>query len=271
VVLMDAGYGCNTDLRTCISALGLTYVTGIIPNTTVWAPGTAPLRPKPWAGRGRPAKLVRRDDKHKPVSVKQVALNLPKRDWRTISWREGSAERLSSCFARVAHRDYKLTASRPEEWLLIEWPGGENEPTKYWLSTLPKDITFRALVDLIKLRWRIERDYQELKQEVGLQHFEGARMARLHHHATLCIAAYEFLVSERETHPPVDLVSPRSSRNLPFPTVTDPEAPPLRTERHHPNLIATMCRRLIVALVSTLSRCPCCAPPIQRKLQPRRL
>jgi hypothetical protein len=95
-----------------------------------------------------------------------------------------------------------LTNSRPEEWLLIEWPEGEDKPTKYWLSTLPEDITFRKLVDLTKLRWRIERDYQELKQEVGLGHFEGRGWRGFHHHATLCIAAYGFLVSERETIPP---------------------------------------------------------------------
>src|SRR5664280_1931066 len=206
VVAMDAGYGCNTDLRTGVSALGLRYVAGILPNTSVWAPGTGPLPPKKWSGRGRQPKLIRRDDKHRPVPVKELALNLPKRAWRTISWREGSVEQLSSRFARVrvraAHHDYKLTESRAQEWLLIEWPEGEKEPTKYWLSTLPKDITFRALVDLTKLRWRIERDYQELKQEVGLGHFEGRGWRGFHHHATLCIAAYGFLVSERETIPP---------------------------------------------------------------------
>jgi DDE family transposase len=103
---------------------------------------------------------------------------------------------------RIAHRDYTLANSRPEEWLLIEWPEGEDDPTKYWLSTLPEDITLRKLVDLTKLRWRIERDYQELKQEVGLGHFEGRGWRGFHHHATLCVAAYGFLVSERETIPP---------------------------------------------------------------------
>ena len=103
---------------------------------------------------------------------------------------------------RAARRDFKLTESRPEEWLLIEWPEGEKEPTKYWLSNLPKDIAFRQLVDIAKLRWRIERDYQELKQEVGLGHFEGRGWRGFHHHATLCVAAYGFLVSERETIPP---------------------------------------------------------------------
>jgi SRSO17 transposase len=206
VVLMDAGYGANTQLRTDISALGLTYVAGILPNTTVWAPGTEPLRPQKWSGQGRPPKLIRRNGKHRPVSVKSFALNLPARAWRTISWREGSAETLTSRFARVriraAHRDYNLTQSRSEEWLLIEWPRGEREPTKYWLSTVPENIAFDRLIDLAKLRWRIERDYQDLKQEVGLGHFEGRGWRGFHHHATLCIAAYGFLISERETIPP---------------------------------------------------------------------
>ena len=111
-----------------------------------------------------------------------------------------------SRFARVricvARRDFKRSESRPQEWLLIEWPKGETEPTKYWLSTLPDDITLRHLVYFAKLRWRIERDYQELKQEVGLGHFEGRGWRGFHHHATLCIAAYGFLISEREAIPP---------------------------------------------------------------------
>ena len=206
VVLMDAGYGAETDLRTNITTLGLSYVAGTRPNTTIWPSGMAPLPPKRWSGRGRPPKLMRRDGKHQPISVKQLALELPKRAWRTIKWREGTAEWLSSRFARVrvriAHRDYQLTQGRPEEWLLIEWPEGEDEPTKYWLSTLAKDISFRRLIDIAKLRWRIERDYQELKQEFGLGHFEGRGWRGFHHHATLCIAAYGFLISERETIPP---------------------------------------------------------------------
>jgi hypothetical protein len=225
----------------------------------------APLHPKTWSGRGRPPKLIRRDRNHRPTSVKELALGLPAKAWRKIAWREGSAEQLSSRFARlrirVAHRDYNLTKSRPEEWLLIEWPKGEAEPTKYWFSTLPQNITFGNLVDLTKLRWRIERDYQELKQEVGLGHFEGRGWRGFHHHATLCIAAYGFLISERETIPPQHLVPPRCSRRLAFPKVTDPEDPPLRPERHIPNSIATMRRRLVLVLVKHLRRCPCCAAP----------
>jgi SRSO17 transposase len=206
VVLMDAGYGTNTALRTDISALGLTYVAGILPNTTVWVPGTEPLRPKNWSGQGRPPKLIRRDRNHQPIPVKELALGLPAKAWRTIAWREGSAEQLSSRFARirvrVAHRDYNLSKTRPEEWLLIEWPKGENEPAKYWFSTLAEKIAFTRLIDLTKLRWRIERDYQDLKQEAGLGHFEGRGWRGFHHHASLCIAAYGFLISERETIPP---------------------------------------------------------------------
>jgi SRSO17 transposase len=212
VVLMDAGYGNNSELRADITALGLAYVAGILSTTTVWAPGTGPLPAKKWSGIGRPPTLLRRDGKHQPISVKELALGLPKRVWRVVKWREGSAEWLSSRFARVrvrvARRDFKLSESRPEEWLLIEWPEGEKEPTKYWLSNLPKDIAFRQLVDIAKLRWRIERDYQELKQEVGLGHFEGRGWRGFHHHATLCVAAYGFLVSERETIPPS---TPRSA------------------------------------------------------------
>ncbi len=158
---------------------------------------------------------MRRDRNHQPISVKELAFSLPAKAWRTIAWREGSAEKLTSRFARlrvrVAHRDYNLTKSRPEEWLLIEWPKNEAEPIKYWLSTVPQKIAFNRLVDLAKLRWRIERDYQDLKQEVGLGHYEGRGWRGFHHHATLCIVAYGFLISERETIPPS---APRST--LPF-------------------------------------------------------
>lgn len=222
VTLLDAGYGNNSDLRADITALGLPYVAGILSNTTVWAEGVGPLPPKEWSGRGRPPKRLRRDAAHWPVSVKDLALGLPKRTWRTIEWREGSAEALSSRFARVrvraARRDDQRHETRPEEWLLIEWPRGESEPTKYWLATLPADATLHRLVYFAKLRWRIERDYQELKQEVGLGHFEGRRWRGFHHHATLCIAAYGFLISERGTIPPS---ASRSASILPQPAIPD--------------------------------------------------
>src|SRR5262249_12442364 len=139
------------------------------------------------------------------ISAKKVALALPTRAWRTVRWREGTADWLSSRFARVrvrvGHRQL-IPERLAEEWLLIEWPEGGAKPTRYWLSTLPANIGLPRLVDLAKLRWRIERYYQELKQEVGLGHYEGRGWRGFHHHATMCIAAYGFLVSERETIPP---------------------------------------------------------------------
>jgi SRSO17 transposase len=200
-VVMDAAYGNDTDLRTGVSALGLPYVAAVLSSTTVWPQGTGPLPPKPWSGRGRPPTRLRRDGLHQPISVKALALLLPETAWTVISWREGTNAVLTSRFARTrvraAHGDTLMSAPREEEWLLIEWPEGEAEPTKYWLSTSPDEIGFADLVDLAKLRWRIERDYEELKQELGLGHFEGRGWRGFHHHATLCIAAYGFLIAER--------------------------------------------------------------------------
>jgi SRSO17 transposase len=205
-VLADAGYGIDTEFRDGITKLGLLYSVGIQSSTSLWPPGTEPLAPKPWSGRGRRTSLVRRDAAHKPVSAKELAIDLPKRAWRRVTWREGSNAPLVSRFAAVrvrpGHRDYWRPTPRPEEWCLIEWPAGEPEPTKYWLSTLPETTSRHALVNLAKLRWRIERDYQDLKQELGLGHYEGRGWRGFHHHATLCIAAYGFLIAERATIPP---------------------------------------------------------------------
>ena len=117
---------------------------------------------------------------------------------------------------------HERPAKATKEWLLIEWPEGEDEPTKYWLSTLPRNIPFLDLVDAAKLRWRVERDYQELKQEVGLGHYEGRGWRGFHHHATLCIAAYGFLISERETIPPS---GPSFTRGFPQLAVPDSYRP----------------------------------------------
>ena len=221
IILADAGYGSDTRFRTAITALGLAYVMGVAGTVSVWPPGEGPLGPKPWSGRGRPTSNLRRDKAHQPISAKQLAHRLPAHAWRTITWREGTNAPLSSRFAAVrvrpAHHDQKLASPRAVEWLLIEWPKGESEPAKYWLSTLPENIALRAFVDLAKLRWRIERDYQDLKQEIGLGHYEGRGWRGFHHHATLAIAAYGFLISERGTIPPSGprSVSKRKASGLP--------------------------------------------------------
>jgi Transposase DDE domain len=162
---------------------------------------------KPWRGRGRrPLPRLRRDEERKPVSVKELAVNLPKQAFEVVEWRQGSNDVLKGRFAplrvHAAHRGNLRSELRLEEWLVIEWPETDDEPANYWLSTLPEDIAFDQLVDAIKLRWRIEGDYQELKQEVGLGHYEGRGWRGFHHHVTLCIAAYGFLIAERETIPP---------------------------------------------------------------------
>lgn len=174
VVLADAGYGTDTRFRTGVTALGLGYVMGVQGTISVWRPGEAPLGPKCWSGRGQPPSRLRRDDKHRPIPAKDLAFSLPARAWKTITWRKGTNWPLSSRFAalrvRPAHRDHKLSSPRPVEWLVIKRPKGEDEPTQYWLSTLPDTMALRALVDLAKLRSRIERDYQYLKQETRSEH-----------------------------------------------------------------------------------------------------
>jgi SRSO17 transposase len=206
VVLADAAYGMNTEFREELSKLKLSYMVGVQSSMTVWESGKAPLPPKPRGKMGRPPRLLRRDPGHQPVSVKELAMSLPSTAFQSVTWREGAERKLRSRFAairvRPAHRDYWKTEPHAEEWLLIEWPRGESEPTKYWISTLPADSKLKNLVKIAKQRWIIERDYQELKQELGLGHFEGRNWRGFHHHATLCIAAYGFLVAERNRFSP---------------------------------------------------------------------
>ena len=182
-MLADAGYGDETAFRDGITALGMLYAAGIRPGTTVWAPGTAPLPPKAWSGRGiRPTKL-RRESGNEPVTVKALAFGLPAPAWRMLTWREGSNAELSGRFTalrvRPAHRDCLGCEMRAQEWLLIEWPEGEAEPAKYFLTTAPDDATLEQMVLGALMRWRIERDYQDLKQEFGLGHYEGRGWPRL--------------------------------------------------------------------------------------------
>jgi SRSO17 transposase len=177
LVLADAGYGASTEFREQLTAMGFTYVVGVTGAVSLQSQALAPLQ------------------------AKELAMQLPSRRFRTVTWREGTNCALSSRFAAIrvhcASRAARPGEASAQQWLLIEWPKGEVEPTKYFLSTLPADTPIKELVRCAKLRWRIERDYQELKQELGLGHFEGRGWRGFHHHATLCIAAYGFLVTER--------------------------------------------------------------------------
>jgi SRSO17 transposase len=220
-VLMDAGYGTNSGLRQAIAGLGLGYVAAIISTIKVRAV---------------------REDHRKPVSVEALARSLPKDAWRTIAWRDGSNAKLRSRFARVRVRAAPIRgeARFAEETLLIEWPKDEAAPTKFWLATVDHDMPLR---DLAKLRWRIARDYQELKQEIGLGHYEGRTWRGFHHHATMSIAAYGFLISERERIPPPSRLDCAAAIERPaFPSgyrprgAADPAAAPRpELDRNHPS------------------------------------
>ena len=184
VVLMDAAYGTDASLRRGARDLGLDYAVAVHARTLVEA------------AKGAAGKMT----------AETIARGLPKRSWQQITWREGVAEPLASRFARIrVHaRGEGCMTDEPVEWLLIELPKGATEPARFWLSTLPASTAFDRLVDITMMRWRIERDYLDLKQEVGLGHFEGRGWRGFHHHATMCIAAYGFLISERGAIPPCE-------------------------------------------------------------------
>jgi DDE superfamily endonuclease len=217
-------YGNNSILRQAVTGLGLTYVAAIMTTTKV-----------------RPV----RENGPKPprVSVEALALNLPKRAWRTVAWREGTNKKLRSRFARVRVRVAPMRgeARFAEETLLIEWPKGEAKPTKYWLATVSTDMSLRGLVDRAKLRWRIEHDYRDLKQEVGLGHYEGRGWPGFHHHGALSVAAYGFLISERERIPPSGPCSAAWIEKSPIPSDYRPRGAPdpdaatrAQLDRHDP-------------------------------------
>ena len=196
------------DVPAAITSLGLTYAAGIVSTTTVWAPGASRCRQR----NGRVA-----DDDRSCCGVTTSIGRSRSRRLRLV-YRRGPGERSNGVRARpnrcvpalrvrVAQRDYWLAESRSEEWLLIEWPKGESEPTKYWLSTLPQNVAFRDLVTQRNCAGASSATIRSSSRSVGLGHFEGRGWRGFHHHATLCIAAYGFLISERAT------ISPSASRS----------------------------------------------------------
>ena len=195
-VLADAAYGDETAWREKLAGRGLTYAVGVRPATTVWWGEHQPA-PEPIRKRGRVRTRLQRDAQHQPIAVADLARALPARSWRTVTWRQGVSAPLSSRFARVRVRAANRDRPRAEEWLIIEWAHGAEAPAHYWFSNLPEAMPWQRMVDTVMGRWRIERDYLELKQELGLGHFEGRNWRGFHHHASLCIAAYGFLMLER--------------------------------------------------------------------------
>jgi len=137
----------------------------------------------------------------KELTALQVARDIPDDGWAQVVWREGTKGPMQSRFAAVrvepSHGETRGTEAEPASWLLIEWPRQSEEPTKYFLSSLPEDTTLQQLVYWAKIRWWIEQGYQHLKDELGLDHFEGRSWRGRHHHVTLTLMAFAFLALER--------------------------------------------------------------------------
>ena len=207
VVLGDGAYGDITEFRSGLEDRELSYVLDVKGGTSAYSQDIRPERPE-WKGTGRPPKPRYRED---PSSLKELALAAGTKAAVTVTWREGTRGKMSSRFlalrVRAANVRLRNNANRngeelPVRWLLCEWPAKASEPTKYWLSNLPADAPLTQLVRLAKMRWRIEHDYRELKDALGLDHFEGRTYRGWNHHVTLVSLAHAFLTLERRRRPP---------------------------------------------------------------------
>jgi SRSO17 transposase len=243
VVLADEAYGANAAFRQGVTALGLPYALGV-PSTLRVLPPSDRRRARRWRGHSE------------ALSVREAATLLPRSAWRWVTWRDGTGPELTGRFALLRVR-VGPDGAEGEQTLLIEWPVGERAPVGYWLVTLPSRTALTPVVATAKDRWWVERGYRELKREVGLRDFQGRGWRGFHHHVTLCIAAYGFLVQRRCRHPQADQVG-TSAKSLPYPRITDPSRLPVRPERHVPWSIRTLRKRLAVGLARRLPRCPCC-------------
>jgi SRSO17 transposase len=221
-VLADSEFGNNSEVRRGLHARGYPYCVQVEPSTVAWASRPVPPAPLPAAGRGRPRTRPRRGEVPPPQALRALAAALPAKAWRTVTWRAGSKGPLTSRVARFpvwcGHGYQRGGPLAPrEELCLVEWPREEAAPTKYWLADLRGEpLGLRRLVRLAKGRWRIEQDYRELKDELGLDHFEGRSWTGWHHHVTLVSMAYAFLVLERA----------RTKKNLSADVAPDPASTP---------------------------------------------
>jgi SRSO17 transposase len=204
VVLGDAGYGDATEFREGVVDLGLHYAVGVSGVPTIWRPGVTPAIPDS-CGVGRPP--TRPTAEQKPVSLSDFAREVGPKAFRTVSWREGSKGRMRGRFAAFRVYSAERRTKTPRRaltpmWLVIEETGEEKRPFKFYFANLAESTSLRQLVRVIKLRWRVERDYQDMKQEVGLSSYEGRGWRGFHHHAALCAAAHAFLALQRALFPP---------------------------------------------------------------------
>jgi SRSO17 transposase len=221
-VLADSEFGNSWDFREALHTRTYSYCVQVEPTTGAWPDRPTPRAPRPSTGRGRPRTRPRAEDLPPPQSLQVLVQALPATAWRTVTWRAGSKGPMTSRFARCpvwcAHAWRRGGPLAPrEETCLVEWPPDEPRPTKYWLADLRGEpLGLRRLVRLAKGRWRIEQDYRELKDELGLDHFEGRSYVGWHHHVTLVSLAYAFLVLERA----------RAKKNLAADVAPDPPLAP---------------------------------------------
>jgi SRSO17 transposase len=203
-VVADSFYGNDFGFRQALRERHLTYAVQVEPSTVVWT--TDPNLPLPTPKKqktGRPRRYPPREALPRPQSLEKVAQPWPAAAWRTVTWRQGSRGAQSSRFALLpvwAAHGWRQQAHPPrvKEWLLVEWPKEEKQPTKYWLAQLgAQPPGWRHCVRIAKARWRVEQDYRELKEELGLDHYEGRQWRGWHHHVCLVSMAYAFLRSEQ--------------------------------------------------------------------------
>ena len=201
-VVADAYYGNDFDFRQELRERQLPYAVQVEPSTVVWTedpnlPGPLPQKP-----RGRPRKHPPARDLPPVRDLRAVAEQLPAAAWHSVTWRQGSRGPQRSRFAKLpvwaAHRWKREHRPRVREWLLVEWPAESSAPVKFWLAQLgPQPLGLRRLVRTAKARWRVELDYRELKDELGLDHYEGRHWLGWNHHVCLVTLAYAFLRSEQ--------------------------------------------------------------------------
>ena len=236
VVLGDVEYGDDTELRAGVAALDLSYVLAVRSGTSVWPPGLAPLSPT-WSGQGRPPQRLRRSPEHQPVSVKTLATAQPLRTWRTVTWREGSQAALSSRFAalrvRPAHRDHQRREPWPEEWLLIEWPRGEAEPTKYWFSNLPAHTPLKHLVHTAKGALADRAGLSGTQARDRARPLRGPRLAGLSSPCQPVHRSVWVFGSRTLSFPPSAAICPRADRG----TCATPRLP---AKRRPPSALSAM-------------------------------
>ena len=202
-VVADSAYGNDFDFRASLRERGLQYAVAVEPSIKVWTtdPDLVPLAAeKP---RGRPREYPALKDLPEAQTLAEVAKELPQKAWRNITWRQGTKGPMRSRFTQVkvwAAHGWKRQEhpKRVMEWLLIEWPEDAAAPTDYWLAQLgDQSLGLRRLVKTARARWRVEMDYRELKEELGLDHYEGRHWLGWHHHVTLVSMAFAFLRTEQ--------------------------------------------------------------------------